>query len=47
MITTAELHRSAARQGLRFDQVEKDYIVLQVLSALSEIPGLKHPSKEE
>jgi len=38
MITTAELHRAAAREGLRFDQSEKDYIILLILSALSEIP---------
>lgn len=37
MITTAELHRTAAREGLRFDQAEKDYIILLILSALSEI----------
>jgi predicted nucleotidyltransferase component of viral defense system len=37
MITTAELHRTAAREGLRFDQAEKDYIILLVLSALSPI----------
>lgn len=36
MITTAELHRAAAREGLRFDQTEKDYIILLILSALSE-----------
>ena len=36
MITTAELHRTAAREGLRFDQVEKDYIILLILSALSQ-----------
>ena len=35
MITTAELHRAAATQGLRFDQVEKDYIVLWLLYAFS------------
>jgi predicted nucleotidyltransferase component of viral defense system len=35
MITTAELHRCAARDGLRFDQAEKDYVILLLLSALS------------
>lgn len=34
MITTAELHRQAAAQGLRFEQVEKDYMILLLLSAL-------------
>jgi len=34
MITTAELHDAAQREGLRFDQVEKDYVILCVLSAL-------------
>jgi predicted nucleotidyltransferase component of viral defense system len=35
MITTAELHRVAVAQGLRFDQVEKDYVVLWLLYAFS------------
>jgi hypothetical protein len=26
MITTAELHRLVERKGLRFDQVEKEYL---------------------
>ncbi|MEW6142089.1 MAG: nucleotidyl transferase AbiEii/AbiGii toxin family protein [Chloroflexota bacterium] len=34
MITTAELHRAASREGLRFDQAEKDYVILLILSAL-------------
>lgn len=34
MITTAELHRQATAQGLRFEQVEKDYLILLVLAAL-------------
>ena len=34
MITTAELHRVAAEQGLRFDQIEKDYVILWLLSGL-------------
>jgi hypothetical protein len=37
MITTAELHQAASREGLRFDQAEKDYIILVILSALSGI----------
>jgi hypothetical protein len=28
MITTGELHDAAQREGLRFDQVEKDYVIL-------------------
>jgi predicted nucleotidyltransferase component of viral defense system len=39
MITTAELHRVAEQEGLRFDQVEKDYVILWVLSGLAH-PGL-------
>lgn len=35
MITTAELHRAAAAEGLRFDQVEKDYVILWVLQGLA------------
>ena len=34
MITTAQLHRLAQREGLRFDQIEKDYVILWVLSGL-------------
>lgn len=34
MITTAELHRVAGREGLRFDQAEKDYVILWILSGL-------------
>jgi len=34
MITTAELHRVAGQEGLRFDQTEKDYIILWLLSGL-------------
>ena len=35
MITTAELHRAAEEEGLRFDQVEKDYVILWILQGLS------------
>jgi predicted nucleotidyltransferase component of viral defense system len=35
MITTAELHRVADREGLRFDQAEKDYVILWILSGLA------------
>ena len=34
MITTAELHRVAEKEGLRFDQTEKDYVILWILSGL-------------
>ena len=34
MITTAELHRVADREDLRFDQAEKDYVILWILSGL-------------
>lgn len=35
MITSAELHRTAEDEELRFDQVEKDYVLLWVLRGLS------------
>ncbi len=35
MITSAELHRAAEEEGLRFDQVEKDYVLLWILRGLS------------
>jgi predicted nucleotidyltransferase component of viral defense system len=35
MISTAELHRCATRDGLRFDQAERDYVILLLLSGLS------------
>lgn len=35
MITTPELHRVAEREGLRFDQAEKDYVILWILSGLA------------
>ena len=35
MITTAELHRIAEEEGLRFDQAEKDHVILWVLSGLA------------
>ena len=35
MITSAELHRTAEEEGLRFDQVEKDYVLLWILRGLS------------
>jgi hypothetical protein len=42
MISTEELHRKAAVEGLRFDQAEKDYIILSVLSSLAGIPEIKN-----
>jgi uncharacterized protein len=36
VITTAEIHRLAEKEGLRFDQAEKDYLIVWVLSALSK-----------
>jgi len=35
MIMTAELHRVAGQEGLRFDQIEKDYVILWLLSGLA------------
>ena len=35
MITNAELHRVAEKEGLRFDQAEKDYVILWLLSGLA------------
>ncbi len=35
MITTAELHQFAAEEELRFDQVEKDHMLLWILAGLS------------
>ena len=42
MITTAELHRVAEEDGLRFDQAEKDYIILWLLSGLAQSGLVKH-----
>lgn len=41
MISTAELHRAEAEQGLRFDQAEKDYVILWVLSALTRLAPVR------
>ena len=35
MITTAELHRVAEKEGIRFDQAEKDYVILWLMSGLA------------
>ncbi len=35
MITTAELHSMAEQDGLRFDQVEKDHVILWLLTGLT------------
>ncbi len=42
MITTAELHRVAEQDGLRFDQVEKDYVILWLLFGLTRAGSEKH-----
>jgi hypothetical protein len=42
VITTAELHRVAEREGLRFDQVEKDYVILWLLSGLAHSGAKEH-----
>ena len=39
MIVTAELHKFAEKEGLRFDQIEKDYVILWLLHGLTR-PGL-------
>lgn len=36
MIKASELHRIAALEGIRFDQIEKDYVILWVLYGLSQ-----------
>jgi len=36
VIKTSELHRLAALEGIRFDQIEKDYVILWVLYGLSQ-----------
>jgi hypothetical protein len=42
VITTAELHRVAEKEGLRFDQVEKDYVILWLLAGLAHFGVKKH-----
>jgi predicted nucleotidyltransferase component of viral defense system len=42
MITSAELHRIAEKDGLRFDQAEKDYAILWLLSGLANSELAKH-----
>lgn len=42
MITTAKLHRAAEKEGLRFDQTEKDYVILWVLAGLSRSGVKEH-----
>jgi predicted nucleotidyltransferase component of viral defense system len=42
MITAAELHRVAEEEGLRFDQAEKDYVILWVLWGLAHSGLAKH-----
>jgi predicted nucleotidyltransferase component of viral defense system len=36
VIKTSELHRIAALEGIRFDQTEKDYVILWILYGLSQ-----------
>lgn len=42
MITTAELHRVAGKEGLRFDQTEKDYLILWILKGLVHSGMTRH-----
>ncbi|MCX5817245.1 MAG: nucleotidyl transferase AbiEii/AbiGii toxin family protein [Proteobacteria bacterium] len=42
MITTTELHRVAEQEELRFDQVEKDYVILWLLSGLAHSGAKEH-----
>jgi predicted nucleotidyltransferase component of viral defense system len=42
MITTAELHRVAEQEGLRFDQIEKDYVIVWLLSGLAHSGATEH-----
>lgn len=42
MITTAQLHHLAEKEGLRFDQAEKDYVILWLLSGLAHSGAKKH-----
>jgi len=36
LISTAEIHRRATAESLRFDQIEKDYAILWILCGLSQ-----------
>ena len=40
MIGKSEIHRMAAAEGLRFDQIEKDHVIVWILHALS-VSGLQ------
>ena len=42
MITTAQLHHLAEKEGLRFDQAEKDYVILWLLSGLAHSGAKEH-----
>lgn len=42
MMTTAQLHRVAEKEGLRFGQAEKDYVILWLLSGLAKAGAKKH-----
>lgn len=45
MITTAQLHQLAEKEGLRFDQAEKDYVILLLLSGLAHSGAKKKNMK--
>lgn len=48
MITTAELHRLAEQEQLRFDQIEKDYVILWLLEGMGEhLSGVGEPRRLE
>jgi predicted nucleotidyltransferase component of viral defense system len=42
MITAVELHRIAKQEGLRFDQIEKDYVIQWVLFGLAHSGLTRH-----
>lgn len=42
MITKAELHRVANQEGLRFDQAEKDHVILWILLGLAHLEMMDH-----
>jgi len=44
MITAAELHKHAAREGLRFDQIEKDYVIAWLLWGLARSKAVRSKS---
>jgi predicted nucleotidyltransferase component of viral defense system len=44
MITSSELHNHAAREGLRFDQIEKDYVITWLLRGLARSKAVRSQS---